>query len=180
PLVTGMWFGPSRCMRLNCPFATLRLSWPWPRRCIECVAAPSCTRSRCSLRTMSGTSLADGSLRSSWETGDTTRIRRHGKNACRTESCRPLPLLSVLLGVSEGVVHRRLSALPARHRIQPRLTPRRTVSDVVTPIRDKTARGLSERIAVECGRRRAASRAAPSPSSLSRSHDRHLDCVRRR
>ncbi|KAF8296837.1 hypothetical protein TcYC6_0085270 [Trypanosoma cruzi] len=109
---------------------------------------------RCSLRTMSSASLADGGLRSSWATGDTTRTRRHGKNACRTESCRPLPLLSVVLGVSEGLVHRRLSALLARHRRQPLSTPRRTVSDVVTPVRDKTARGLSERIAVECERRR--------------------------
>ncbi|KAF8277989.1 hypothetical protein TcBrA4_0117920 [Trypanosoma cruzi] len=33
-------------------------------------------------------------------------------------------------------------------------TPRRTVSDVVTPARDKTTRGSSERIAVECERHR--------------------------
>ncbi|RNC42523.1 hypothetical protein TcCL_NonESM07874 [Trypanosoma cruzi] len=70
------------------------------------------------------------------------------------ESCRPLPLLSVLPVVSEGLVHRCLSALLAHHRRQPGSTPRRTASEFVTPVSDEAARGLSGCIAVECERRR--------------------------
>ncbi|RNC38833.1 putative dispersed gene family protein 1 (DGF-1) [Trypanosoma cruzi] len=43
------------------------------------------------------------------------------------ECCWPIPLLSVLLGESEGLVHRRLSALLAHHRRQSVSTPRRAV-----------------------------------------------------
>ncbi|RNC36833.1 hypothetical protein TcCL_Unassigned00135 [Trypanosoma cruzi] len=57
-----------------------------------------------------------------------------------------------LLGVSEGLIHCRLSALLAHHRRQSGSTPRRTTPDVVTPVRDETARGLSECIAAECER----------------------------
>ncbi|RNC36107.1 hypothetical protein TcCL_Unassigned00952 [Trypanosoma cruzi] len=50
----------------------------------------------------------------------------------------------MLLGVSEGLVHRCLSALLAHHRCPPGSTPRRTTPDVVTPVGDETARGLSD------------------------------------
>ncbi|RNC37733.1 hypothetical protein TcCL_NonESM13094 [Trypanosoma cruzi] len=60
------------------------------------------------------------------------------------ESCRQIPLLSALLGVSHGLVHRRLSALLAHHRFQPGSTPRSMNSDVMTPVGDETARGLSD------------------------------------
>ncbi|KAF8276241.1 hypothetical protein TcBrA4_0128370 [Trypanosoma cruzi] len=71
-----------------------------------------------------------------------------------SESCRPIPLLSALLGVTEGLVHCRLSALLAHHRRQPGSTPRRKASELVTPVSDEAARGLSGCIAMECGRRR--------------------------
>ncbi|RNF01369.1 hypothetical protein TcG_11761 [Trypanosoma cruzi] len=52
------------------------------------------------------------------------------------------------------MVHCRLSALLAHHRRQPGSTPRRTASDVVTPVSEEAARGPSGCIAVECRRRR--------------------------
>ncbi|RNC36935.1 hypothetical protein TcCL_Unassigned00011 [Trypanosoma cruzi] len=94
---------------------------------------------------MINTSLADSSLRSCWETGKNTSIREHGKDACRTERVAGPSRCSLpLLGVSEGLVHSRLSALLAHHRCQPVSTPRRTASDVMTLVSEKTARGLSE------------------------------------
>ncbi|RNC51548.1 hypothetical protein TcCL_ESM11325, partial [Trypanosoma cruzi] len=68
------------------------------------------------------------------------------------ESRRPLTLLCVLLGVSEGLIHRRLSALLAHRRCQPVSTPRRAASELVTPVSDEAARGLSGCIAVGCER----------------------------
>ncbi|KAF8277910.1 hypothetical protein TcYC6_0005230 [Trypanosoma cruzi] len=64
---------------------------------------------RCLHRTIINTSLADGSLRSCWEMGNTTPIRRHGKDTCRTERVAGPSRCSLpLLGVSEGLVHSRL------------------------------------------------------------------------
>ncbi|RNF02235.1 hypothetical protein TcG_11319 [Trypanosoma cruzi] len=103
---------------------------------------------------MINTSLADGGPRSCWEMGTPLPSADTGGRMLHREVRRPLPLLSALLGVREGLVHRRLSALLAHHRRQPGSTPRRTASELVTPVSDEAARGLSGCIAVECGRRR--------------------------
>ncbi|RNE99085.1 hypothetical protein TcG_12164 [Trypanosoma cruzi] len=103
---------------------------------------------------MINTSLADGGPRSCWEMGTPLPSADTGGRMLHREFRRPLPLLSVLLGVREGLVHCRLSALLAHHRRQPGSTPRRTASELVTPVSDGAARGPSGCIAVECGRRR--------------------------
>ncbi|RNC52992.1 hypothetical protein TcCL_ESM09713 [Trypanosoma cruzi] len=104
---------------------------------------------RCSHRTMINTSLmaaceVPGKRNTPLPSANTVKTHPH------RESCRQIPLLPMLLGVSGGLVHRRLSALLAHHPRQPVSTPRRTTPDVVTPVRDETARGLSECIAAEC------------------------------
>ncbi|PWU84489.1 hypothetical protein C4B63_223g1 [Trypanosoma cruzi] len=65
------------------------------------------------LGTMIHNSLANGSLPGSWKMGDAIPIPKPGKDPCRPESYRPITLLSVLLKLAEGMIHRRLSALLA-------------------------------------------------------------------
>ncbi|RNC52742.1 hypothetical protein TcCL_ESM09993 [Trypanosoma cruzi] len=87
---------------------------------------------RSTLRTMIHNSFADGSLPSSWNTVDTIPISKPGKDPCRPESYRPITLLSVLLKLTEGMIHRRLSALLPHHQHEFGFTPSRSKSDVVT------------------------------------------------
>ncbi|RNC46150.1 hypothetical protein TcCL_NonESM04045 [Trypanosoma cruzi] len=67
------------------------------------------------LRTMIHNPFANGSLPGSWKMGDTIPIPKPGKDPCRPESYRPITLLSVLLKLTEGMTHRRLSALLPHH-----------------------------------------------------------------
>ncbi|PWU89723.1 hypothetical protein C4B63_57g31 [Trypanosoma cruzi] len=70
---------------------------------------------RGTLRTMIHKSFANGSLPGSWNTVDTIPIPKPGKDPCRPVSYRPTTLLSVLLKLTEGMIHRRLSALLPHH-----------------------------------------------------------------
>ncbi|PWV04153.1 hypothetical protein C3747_160g33 [Trypanosoma cruzi] len=67
------------------------------------------------LRTMIHNPFANGSLPGSWKMGDTIPFPKPGKDPCRPESYRPITLLSVLLKLTEGMTHRRLSALLPHH-----------------------------------------------------------------
>ncbi|RNC41944.1 hypothetical protein TcCL_NonESM08438 [Trypanosoma cruzi] len=67
------------------------------------------------LRTMIHNSFANGSLPGSWKMGDAIPIPKPGKDPCRPESHRPITPLSVLPKLTEGVIHRRLSALLPHH-----------------------------------------------------------------
>ncbi|KAF8278772.1 hypothetical protein TcBrA4_0105660 [Trypanosoma cruzi] len=53
--------------------------------------------------------------------GDAIPIPKPGKDPCRPESHRPITLLSVLLKLAEGMIHRRLSALLPHHPRQLRI-----------------------------------------------------------
>ncbi|PWV16430.1 hypothetical protein C3747_23g256 [Trypanosoma cruzi] len=70
---------------------------------------------RGTLRTMIHNSFANGSLPGSWKMGDAIPIPKPGKDPCRPESHRPITLLSVLPKLTEGMIHRRLSALLPQH-----------------------------------------------------------------
>ncbi|RNC32515.1 hypothetical protein TcCL_Unassigned04860 [Trypanosoma cruzi] len=70
---------------------------------------------RGTLRTMIHNSFANGSLPGSWNTVDNIRISKPEKDPCRPESHRPIKSLSVLLKLTEGMIHRRLSALLPHH-----------------------------------------------------------------
>ncbi|KAF5219827.1 hypothetical protein ECC02_007152 [Trypanosoma cruzi] len=70
---------------------------------------------RGTLRTMIHNPFANGSLPGSWKMGDAIPIPKPGKDPCRPESYRPITPLSVLPKLTEGVIHRRLSALLPHH-----------------------------------------------------------------
>ncbi|RNC42199.1 hypothetical protein TcCL_NonESM08174, partial [Trypanosoma cruzi] len=82
-------------------------------------------------------------------TVDTIPIPKPEKDPCRPESYRPITLLSVLLKLTEGMIHRRLSALLPHRPRQFGFTPPRSTSDVVTLVIGKIARGLNESSTVE-------------------------------
>ncbi|PWV17688.1 hypothetical protein C3747_17g485 [Trypanosoma cruzi] len=69
---------------------------------------------RGTLRTMIHNPFANGSLPGSWKMGDTIPIPKPGKGPCRPESYRPITL-SALPQLTEGMIHRRLSALLPHH-----------------------------------------------------------------
>ncbi|RNE98560.1 hypothetical protein TcG_12234 [Trypanosoma cruzi] len=84
------------------------------------------------LRTMIHNSFANGSLHGSWKMGDAIPIPKPGKGPCRPVSYRPITLLSVLLKLAEGMIHRRLSALLPHHPRQFGFAHSLSASDVVT------------------------------------------------
>ncbi|KAF8297121.1 hypothetical protein TcYC6_0082580 [Trypanosoma cruzi] len=92
---------------------------------------------RGTLRTMIHNSFANGSLPGSWKMGDAIPIPKPGKDPCRPESHRPITPLSVLPKLTEGMIHRRLSALLPHHPRQIGFTPSRSTSDVVKLVIDK-------------------------------------------
>ncbi|KAF8302191.1 hypothetical protein TcYC6_0048600 [Trypanosoma cruzi] len=104
---------------------------------------------RGTLRTMIHNSFANGSLRGSWKMGDAIPIPKPGKDPCRPVSYRPIKSLSVLLQLTEGMIHRHLSALLPHHPRQFGFTPPRSTSDVVALVIDKITRGLNEFSIVE-------------------------------
>ncbi|PWV20630.1 hypothetical protein C3747_5g67 [Trypanosoma cruzi] len=104
------------------------------------------------LRTMIHNSFANGSLPGSWNTVDNIRISKPEKDPCRPESYRPIKSLSVLLKLTEGMIHRRLSALLPHHPRQFGFAPPRSTSDVATLVIDKITRGLNEFSTVEYDR----------------------------
>ncbi|PWU94383.1 hypothetical protein C4B63_26g6 [Trypanosoma cruzi] len=92
---------------------------------------------RGTLGTMIHNSIANGSLHGSWNTVDTISISQPGKGPCRPRSHRPTTLLSVLPKLTEGMTHRRLSALLPHHPRQFGIAPSRSTSDVVALVIDK-------------------------------------------
>ncbi|KAF5213576.1 hypothetical protein ECC02_013893, partial [Trypanosoma cruzi] len=86
---------------------------------------------RGTIRTMINNSFANGSLPGSWKMGIAIPIPKPGKDPCRPESYRPIKSLSVLPKLTEGMIHRRLSALLPHHPRQFGFTPSRSKSDVV-------------------------------------------------
>ncbi|PWV12297.1 hypothetical protein C3747_52g279 [Trypanosoma cruzi] len=107
---------------------------------------------RGTLRTMIHNSFANGSLPGSWNTVDNIRISKPVKDPCRPESSRPIKSLSVLLKLTEGMIHRRLSALLPHHPRQFGFAPPRSASDVATLAIGKITRGLNEFSTVEYAR----------------------------
>ncbi|PWU94113.1 hypothetical protein C4B63_28g201 [Trypanosoma cruzi] len=84
------------------------------------------------LGTMIHNSFANGSLPGSWNTVDTIPIPKPGKDSCRPVSYRTITLLSVLLQLTERMIHRRLSALLPHRPRQFGFAHSRSASDVVT------------------------------------------------
>ncbi|KAF8282435.1 hypothetical protein C4B63_107g84 [Trypanosoma cruzi] len=104
---------------------------------------------RGTLRTMIHNSFANGSLPGSWEIEVNISISQPGKDPCRPRSHRPIALLSVLPKLTEGMTHRRLSALLPHHPRQFGIAPSRSASDVVTLVIGEITRGLNEFSIVE-------------------------------
>ncbi|ORC93695.1 uncharacterized protein TM35_000015720 [Trypanosoma theileri] len=94
------------------------------------------------LRRMINTSFASGELPPQWKIGVTAPIPKPGKDPSRTDSYRPVTLLSVLLKVAERMVHRCLTALFPHHRRQFGFMALRCTTDVVTLMLDQITRGL--------------------------------------
>ncbi|RNC46529.1 hypothetical protein TcCL_NonESM03686 [Trypanosoma cruzi] len=94
-------------------------------------------------------SFANGSLPGSWKMGDAISIPKPGKDSCHPESYRPITLLSVLLQLTGGMIHRRLSALLPHRPRHFGLAPSRSTSDVMTLVIDRITRGLNEFSTVE-------------------------------
>ncbi|RNC53846.1 hypothetical protein TcCL_ESM08794 [Trypanosoma cruzi] len=88
-------------------------------------------------RTMIHNPFANGSLPGSRNTVDTIPIPKPGKDPCRPVSYRPITPFSVLLKLTERMIHRRLSALLPHHPRQFGFTRSRSSSDVVTLVIDK-------------------------------------------
>ncbi|KAF5215466.1 hypothetical protein ECC02_011841 [Trypanosoma cruzi] len=107
---------------------------------------------RGTLRTMIHNSFANDSLPGSWKIEDNIRISQPGKDPCRPESYRPITLLSVLLQLTERMIHRRLSALLPHHPRQFGLAPSRSTWDVVTLVIGEITRRLNEFSTVEHAR----------------------------
>ncbi|RNC38927.1 hypothetical protein TcCL_NonESM11782 [Trypanosoma cruzi] len=72
-----------------------------------------------------------------------------GKGPCRPESHTPITLLYALPKLTEGMIHRRLSALLPHHPRQFGFAPSRSASDVVALVIDRITRGLHEFSTVE-------------------------------
>ncbi|KAF8298223.1 hypothetical protein TcBrA4_0065230 [Trypanosoma cruzi] len=118
------------------------------------------------LGTMIHNSFANGSLPGSWKMGDAISIPKPGKDPCRPESYRTITLLSVLLKLAEGMIHRRLSALLPHHPRQIRIcTPAFYVGRGGTCYRQIT-RGLNEFGIVEYERPGDDAHTTPSSPSL--------------
>ncbi|KAF8277254.1 hypothetical protein C3747_64g28 [Trypanosoma cruzi] len=124
---------------------------------------------RGTIRTMINNSFANGNLPGSWKMGNAIPIPKPGKDPCRPESYRPITPLSVLPKLTEGMIHRRLSALLPHHPRQFGFTPSRSISDVVTIVIDKINRGLNEFSIVEYER--------PGGSASTRHPRRHRSLV---
>ncbi|PWV03493.1 hypothetical protein C3747_177g85 [Trypanosoma cruzi] len=72
-----------------------------------------------------------------------------GKGPCSPESYTPITLHPVSLQLTEGMIHRRLSALLPHHPRQFGFAPSRSASDVVALVIDRITRGLHEFSTVE-------------------------------
>ncbi|PWV15333.1 hypothetical protein C3747_30g228 [Trypanosoma cruzi] len=115
-LVTGKWIGLSRRMNLTWPSATLRSAQPLaPDNTLNEFLHRLGPVAHGTLRTMIHKSFANGSLPGSWNTVDNISIPQPEKDPCRPESYRPIKSLSVLPKLTEGMIHRRLSALLPHH-----------------------------------------------------------------
>ncbi|KAH9577779.1 Reverse transcriptase domain [Trypanosoma melophagium] len=99
---------------------------------------------RNTLMVMINTSIASGVFPPQWKTGVKVPSPKTGKDPSRSDSYRPVALLSVLLKVAERMAHRRLSALFPHHQRQFGFTALRSTSDVIALLLDRVARGLNE------------------------------------
>ncbi|KAH9584009.1 hypothetical protein LSM04_000085 [Trypanosoma melophagium] len=127
---------------------------------------------RNTLMAMINTSIASGVFPPQWKTGVTVPSPKTGKDPSRSDSYRPVALLSVLLKVAERMVHRRLSALFPHHQRQFGLTALRSTSDVIVLLLDRVARALNEFPMAEYERTRGG-----KPSLHPRRHRSLVSCL---